>query len=47
MVNIFNMDKQQNEVANLAQYVPLQGLCTFQIISVIKHGNIWSEQKGR
>ena len=25
------LDKQRNEVANLAKYVHLQGLCTFQI----------------
>ena len=32
------LDKQRNEVANLAKYVYLQGLCTFQInISVTKY----------
>ena len=25
------LDKQRNEVANLAKYVHMQGLCTFQI----------------
>ena len=25
------LDKQRNEMANLAKYVHLQGLCTFQI----------------
>ena len=32
------MDKQRNEVANLAKYVHMQGLCTFEIdISVTKY----------
>ena len=32
------LDKQRNEVANLAKYVHLQGLCTFQInISATKY----------
>ena len=32
------LDKQRNEVANLAKCVHLQGLCTFQInISVTKY----------
>ena len=32
------LDKQRNEAVNLAKYVHLQGLCTFQIdISVTKY----------
>ena len=32
------LDKQRNEVANLAKYIHLQGLCTFQInVSVTKY----------
>ena len=37
-ISINILEKKRNEVANLAKYVHLQGLCTFQInISVTKY----------
>ena len=37
-ISTSTLDKQRNEVSNLAKYVHLLGLCTFQInISVTKY----------
>ena len=37
-ISTSRLDKERNEAGNLAKYVDLQGLCTFQInISVTKY----------